>query len=177
MRAVRVMFAMAAICVAAPASAQQCEQEKQQEIARLGAKFLLRQEIQSFGFKYMDSLEKQDAAAVAGLYTKDGILVSSTAVALGPQAIEQFYQNEFKMGPLRRQSTLDEISPLGSDAVIARGEFHVTGQGRNSGTNADGHWAAVYVREGGTWKIRLLTMVRNAPPPASSAVAPSGMNR
>ena len=85
-------------------------------------------------------------------------------VALGPEAIEQFYQNEFKMGPLRRQSTLDEVSPLGNDAVIGRGEFHVTGQSRNSGTNADGHWAAVYVREGGTWKIRLLTQVRNAPP-------------
>jgi uncharacterized protein (TIGR02246 family) len=163
MRVIRVMFAIAVICVAAPASAQESDQEKQQEIARLGAKFLLRQEIQSFGFKYMDNLEKQDAAGVAGLYTKDGILMSSTAVALGPQAIEQFYQNEFKMGPLRRQSTLDEVSPLGSDAVIGRGEFHVTGQGRNSGTNADGHWAAVYVREGGTWKIRLLTQVRNAP--------------
>ena len=99
MRAIRVMFAMAAICVAAPASAQQSDQEKQQEIARLGAKFLLRQEIQSFGLKYMDNLEKQDAAGVAGLYTKDGILVSPTAVALGPQAIEQFYQNEFKMAP------------------------------------------------------------------------------
>jgi uncharacterized protein (TIGR02246 family) len=155
MRSVRVVVVIAAICVAAPAPAQQDEKSKQEEIARLGAKYLLRQEIQSFGAKYVDYVDKQDAAGVAGLYTKDGILVSATGVAAGTQAIEQHYQNLFKMGTEHRQLTLDEVSPLGSEAVIGRGEYHVTRQYQKG--KVDGHWAAVYVREGGTWKIRLLT--------------------
>jgi hypothetical protein len=55
---------MAAIYVAVPASAQQSHQQKQQEIEkrqeieRLGAKFLLRQEIQSLDVKYGDYFDK-----------------------------------------------------------------------------------------------------------------------
>jgi hypothetical protein len=45
------------------------------------------------------------------------------------------------------------------------GEFHVSGQGQNGPLKVDGHYSAVYVREGGVWKIRLIAGVRDAPPP------------
>jgi hypothetical protein len=48
------------------------------------------------------------------------------------------------------------------------GEFHLSGQGDNGPTKLDGRYTAVDVREGGTWKIRLLTAVP-IPPPAQAA--------
>jgi hypothetical protein len=44
------------------------------------------------------------------------------------------------------------------------GEYHLSGQGLNGPIKADGHYTTVDVREGGAWKIRLLTAVPNPPP-------------
>jgi len=44
------------------------------------------------------------------------------------------------------------------------GEYHLIDQSKSSPTKIDGHWTAVYVRDEGTWKIRLLTAVPDLPP-------------
>src|SRR5580704_18475057 len=87
-----------------------------------------------------------------------------SAVRSGPQEIEQAYQNAIKTFPQHNGQTIEQISPLGSDADIRIGEFHLSGQGPNGPTKLDGRYTAVDVREAGTWKIRLLTAVPIAPP-------------
>jgi hypothetical protein len=59
------------------------------------------------------------------------------------------------------------IRPSGrsDDPAISIGEYHFAGQGQNGPIKADGHWAALYVREGGQWKIRLLTPLNDPPRP------------
>jgi hypothetical protein len=69
-----------------------------------------------------------------------------------------------KTFPQHNGETIEQISPLGNDAEIRIGEFHLSGQGQNGPSKLDGRYTAVDVREGGTWKIRLFTAVPIAPP-------------
>ena len=61
------------------------------------------------------------------------------------------------------EGTIDQVTPLGNDEAISVGEYHFTGQGQNGPIKSDGHWTALYVREGGQWKIRLLTALNDPP--------------
>jgi uncharacterized protein (TIGR02246 family) len=167
MRSRWIISAIAAICLAVSASAQQADQSTRLQIARLVA-------------TYAENFNKQDAAGIAGLYTKDGVLVSSAAKAVktGPQEIEQSYQGGFKSGLNHIELTVDQVLPFGTDAAISMGEFHLAGQGQSGPMKVDGHWTGVDVREGSTWKIRLATSVPNPPPVASvGAVTSSGPTR
>jgi uncharacterized protein (TIGR02246 family) len=160
MRSSWIISTIAAMCVAASASAQPVDQGTPQKIKELVA-------------TYVEKFNKQDFAGIAGLYTTDGVLVSSApkVVKTGPQEIEQNYQNAYKSGLNHLELTVDQVSPLGTDAAISMGEYHLTGQGQNGPMKVDGHWTGVDVREGGVWKIRLATAFPNPPPTASSAAA------
>ena len=117
----------------------------------------------------MENWNKHDVAGIAALYSKDGVLVTATgAVRSGPQEIEQAYQSAMKTFPQHNGQTVEQISPLGNDADIRIGKFHLSGQGENGPTKLDGRYTAVDVREGGTWKIRLLTAVPIPPPPQAA---------
>jgi len=151
-----IILGFAAIGLITSASAQEIDQNHRQQIERIAA-------------AYVENWNKHDAAGIASLYTKDGVLVTATgAVRSGSQDIEQAYQSAMKTLPQHNGQTIEQISPLGNDADIRIGQFHLSGQGENGLTKLDGRYTAVDVREGGTWKIRLLTAVP-IPPPAQAA--------
>lgn len=154
MRTAWIISAIVAIGFTASAFAQQVDQNTRQQIEKIVAAF-------------EEAYSKQDAAEIAGLFAKDGVLIVSVGkhVYTGPQEIEQFYQGGFKMGFNREEAKIDDLTPLGTDMLISIGEYHVSGQGQNGPLKADGHTSTVYVNNGGAWKIRLLTAVRDAPPP------------
>ena len=81
----------------------------------------------------------------------------------GTQEIEQNYQKLFAVVPHHDSATADQIIPLGTNAVMSVGQYHLTSQGQSGPTKIDGHWSAVYVPEGGKLKIRLLTAVDDLP--------------
>jgi uncharacterized protein (TIGR02246 family) len=142
-----VIVAFTALGLITSASAQQIDQNTQKQIERIAA-------------AYVENWNKHDAAAIAALYTKDGVLVTPTgAVRSGSQEIEQATQAVMKIFPQHNGETIEQISPLGNDADIRIGEFHLSGQGQNGSTKLDGGYTAVDVREGDTWKIRLFTAV------------------
>src|SRR5690348_6952855 len=124
-----IVSAIAATCFAVSASAQQSNQGTRHDIEQLVA-------------TYAEKFNKQDFPGIAGLYTTDGVLVSpgAKAVKAGPQEIEQHYQNVSKSGINHLELTVDQVSPFGTDAAIAMGEYHYTGQGQNGSLKADGHW-------------------------------------
>jgi len=148
-----IIATFAALGLITSASAQQIDQNHRQQIERIAA-------------AYVENWNKHDAAGIAALYTKDGVLVTPTgAVRSGSQEIEQASQGVMmKTFPQHNGETIEQISPLGNDADIRIGEFHLSGQGQNGPTKLDGRYTAVDVREGGTWKIRLFTAVPIAPP-------------
>ena len=157
MRPILIIGVFAALSLTTPVSAQGVDQNTRQQIEKLVA-------------AYHDDWNNHDAAGIAGLYTKDAVLVTQApkVVKTGQQEIEQNYKNAFNAIPHHDPATVDQLSPLGTDTLMSVGEYHLTGQGQSGPTKMDGHWSAVYVREGGTWKIRLLTAVPN-PPPAPAA--------
>ena len=146
-----VIVAFATFGLITSASAQEIDQNTRQQIERIAA-------------AYVENWNKHDAAGVAALYAKDGVHVSATGVRSGPQEIEQAYQGALKTLPQHNGQTIEQISPLGNDADIRVGEFHLAGQGPNGPTKLDGRYNGVDVREGGTWNIRISTAVPITPP-------------
>jgi uncharacterized protein (TIGR02246 family) len=152
MRSSWFIVAVAAICVIARASAQDANQD-------------MRHEAEKLMFAYADTFNKQDAAGLAAFYTKDGVIINQRGVLSGPSAIEEYLQTLFKAGFSHEEVTVDEVSSLGADAVLVRGEYHVTGQGQNGALKIDGNWGGVTVRDGGALKIRLIMALPKPPPP------------
>jgi ketosteroid isomerase-like protein len=159
--------AVIAIGLAPPAFAQGVDQNTKQQIDKIIA-------------AYHEAWNSHNAAGIAALYTKDGIAVTGVAtpqggtyypkvVKNGTQEIEQNYEGLFKTGTVHDSATADQILPLGNGEVMTVGQYHLTGQGQSGPTKLDGYWTAVYVNDGGTLKIRLLTAVPNPPPPTSAA--------
>ena len=119
-----------------------------------------RSQIEQVTEMFADHYNKQDAAALAGMFTKNALRVSSdeTAVSAGTQAIEESFNTQFKTGFTHIELMLDQVSPLGVDAAVTIGKYHLTGQGLAGPLKVDGNWSEVEVREGDVWKIRLLTV-------------------
>ena len=159
MRARWIISAILVILPAGSPSAQQSHLDTRYQIEQMAATFA-------------EHYNKQDAAALASMFTKDALRVSSdgTAVSAGPQAIEESFNTQFKAGLAHIELVVDQVSPLGADAAVTIGKYQLTGQGRSGPLKMDGHWSEVEVREGGVWKIRLLTVT---PKTAPNAVTPS----
>ena len=112
-----IIVAFVALGLITSASAQQIDQNTRQQIERIAA-------------AYVENWNKHDAAGIAALYSKDGVLVTAIgAVRSGPQEIEQAYQSAMKtfrqhMG--RRSSKFHRsettpISELANFTSAARG--------------------------------------------------------
>ena len=104
-----------------------------------------------------------DAAAVATLFTRDAVLVTTddSGPITGRQAIQKYYTDLYQWWhPKNCITKLDEnaahlIGTAGNE-LWATGEFRETGQGKNSEPlPIKGYWACIYVREGNDWKIRV----------------------
>ena len=132
-----------------------------------------RYQIEQMTATFAEHYNEQDVAALASMFTKDAARVASaaTAISTGPQGIEEAFKTQFEFGFNHiKELTVDQVSPFGTDAAITIGKYRLTGQGRSSPLKIDGHWTEVEVREGGVWKIRLLTAT---PKTAPNAVTPS----
>ena len=123
----------------------------------------LKQEVQKIGVAFAENFNKQNAAGIAALFATGGVHVNPT----GPTTdVAKRQEDGFKAGFNHLDVTVDQVSPLGADAALGLGEYSITGK-KQSGEPLDvtGRWTAVYVREGGTMKIRMLTALPKAPPP------------
>jgi uncharacterized protein (TIGR02246 family) len=126
----------------------------------------VRQAIERVSAMYKECSNKGDAAGVAGVFTKDGVLISQSpesAVKSCTQAIVQRYEGLFKSGFTKMDTRVGQVAQLGDDVAIAWGEYQFTGRGQKIG----GTWSATYVRETGTWKCRLLNAIPKPPAPAT----------
>jgi len=123
----------------------------------------LKQDFDKMVAAYAEGYKKQDPAAIAKLYANGGMLVLPTGAQTD---IAKAYEGAFKAGFNETQIKTDQVLQVGADTGIAVGEYRITGKDP-SGKPLDvpGRWTAVYVVEGGSWKIRMLTAFPKAPPP------------
>jgi len=122
----------------------------------------------ALGMKYDEAYNKNDAAALAALFTEDAVLVTPEGMFNGRQDIEKRYADEFQQWPVTTFSgQRSQLNAIGNEAW-AVGEWWSTLQSQNGPVFVRGYWSAIYVGEGDAWKIRMLT-VSEHPPPAAAA--------
>jgi uncharacterized protein (TIGR02246 family) len=108
----------------------------------------VRQQIEAVVKKHEQAYNEYDAAAFADGFTQYAVEVSAGGTAWGRKEIEERYVAELASHPGKQSFKLMQVCPVG-DALCAVSEFF------HYNTQTKGHYAAIYVREGGTWKIRM----------------------
>ena len=115
----------------------------------------LKQELDQVSAAYADCVNRQDAAGIAALFVNGGMHVNEA----GPRKdIEQFYVAMFMVGSPRMKSNVDDAWSLSPDIATSLGEVRVTGKDASGAAfERVRRFAATYVRDGGRWKIQMLT--------------------
>jgi uncharacterized protein (TIGR02246 family) len=121
-------------------------------------------EFGALGTKEEEAFNKNDASAVAALFTEDAVLVAPDGIFFGRQAIEKRYADMFQQSPITtfcgQHSQLNAID----NAVWSVGKFWSTHQTHTGPVFVHGYSSAIYVREGDSWKIRMLTLSQHPEP-------------
>ena len=123
--------------------------------------------IDDFGavsLKLEEAFKKNDASAIAALFTEDGILVAPDGTFGGRQAIEKRYAVIFQRWPITTFS--DQRYQLNAidNGVWSVGEWWSTIHTEAGPKFEGGYWSAIYIHEGEDWKIRLLTLAGRPQP-------------
>jgi ketosteroid isomerase-like protein len=123
-----------------------------------------KKQLEQMNSAYMESFNKQDVAGVAALYATGGIFVNPAGAQTD---IAKLYEGTFKAGLNHAETTVDQIWTLGSDTALGMGRYRLTGKNQ-SGAPIEfaGLWTATFVREGGKWKVRMVSDIPQSPPPA-----------
>ncbi len=121
--------------------------------------------------KLDEAYNKNDAAAVAALFTEDAILVAPDGMFSGRQVIEKRYEDTFQRWPITDFNGRRERRHLNAidNAVWSAGQWASTFQSQTGPVFAWGYWSAIYVREGDAWKIRMLILGEQPRPASVSA--------
>jgi len=136
----------------------------------------LREQLLSLAKKFDDAYNNGDVAAMVALQTEDGVEVADTGPSYGREALQKHYVDLFqKVHFSNHLNTVDQYSPrvigTAGNEIWATGAWSATVKGQNFGpAEQKGYWSIISVREGDTWKARLLTWnVTPAPaPPAET---------
>src|SRR6476469_6935025 len=105
----------------------------------------VRKAVEGISAAYAAHFNKQDAVALAGVFTKDGVLIAQSPeglVSSGTQAIVQRYKSLFKSGFTKAATKVDQVAQLGDDVAIAWGQYEFIGTTKIAGT-----CSATYVRD------------------------------
>ena len=91
-----------------------------------------------------------DAAAVAGLYAKDAMIMApGTEPASGTSAIQAFFAEDMRQGAKNTLTTADVVGS--GDYAVSTGKWVATSA---EGKHLDhGSYMTLYKKEGGGWKI------------------------
>jgi ketosteroid isomerase-like protein len=119
------------------------------------------EQLKVFSKKVDEAWNNNDAAALAALFTEDGVLLEDTGPIYGREAIEKHYLDVFqKLHFSNHLDKADQNSPhiigTAGNEAWSNGVWTVTLKGENFGpVEAKGNWSEIYRCEGGTWKKRL----------------------
>ena len=108
----------------------------------------VRQQIEAVLGKHEEAYNKYDAAAFAAGFTQYAVELSQGGMARGREEIEERYAADLASHPTKQSFKLLQVCAVG-EAICAISEFF------HYNTQTKGHYAAIYVREGDTWKIRM----------------------
>jgi ketosteroid isomerase-like protein len=129
------------------------------------------EQLQTESKKYDEAINNNDAAAVAALFTEDAVFVTDTGPVYGRKAIEKSHADFFQQWHCSNHTVVvDQYSPhaigTAGNEIWWNGEWSQTLQGKSGDPiQVKGYWSAIKVREGDSWKDRMMTWnVTPAPP-------------
>jgi len=113
------------------------------------------QQIRVLASNFDAACNRNDAAAVAALYTQDGFVVLPWGGGFhGRQAIEKGFAGVFQSWhPSSQISKLDRLKAAGNEVRSSGRWSHTTYETGGAPSNREGSFAWIMVREGDTWKI------------------------
>jgi uncharacterized protein (TIGR02246 family) len=118
----------------------------------------LAREIREGGAGYGEAVNKNDAEAVAALFTEDAVQITPDGIFSGRQAIEQRYADAFRQRhPTNHVLKVDQVYVTENNEVFDYGEWSGTFETEGSSYEVKGYWTAIVVREGNVWKTRMST--------------------
>jgi uncharacterized protein (TIGR02246 family) len=115
------------------------------------------------GNKWAAAYDAGDAAALAAMFTQDGVFNPPPGTTLkGREAIEKAFAGRMKAGWTKETVNTTQAGGSGN-MVWATGEYMLHGSGESAGKQTGGRFGWVFVREGDAWRIVMLTATA-APP-------------
>ena len=125
----------------------------------------LRDELIALNKKFDEGFVNSDAAALAALYTEDGVHVTFNEPPIfGREAIQKHFEDDFKkIQFIKYLSNLEEYSPhvigTAGNVLWSTGEFDQTFRVEHGNPlRIKGHLLTVLVREGDALKIKVDTL-------------------
>jgi ketosteroid isomerase-like protein len=139
-----VLLALAALVIGFPAPAlAQGQNTVDPEV---------RQQIEAVLMKFDEAYNKNDAAAIAALYTQDAVRVmsweSEGGLASGQQAIEKWFAVQFASSPGNASHKLLQVYPVGNEICAITEWSFPPFSNKKLGVR-------IYARDADTWKIRM----------------------
>ena len=129
----------------------------------------LKEELGKVASAYEQHFNKQDAAGITSLFTKNYLRVTQNGIE--PDNTK-YYEGAFKNGMNHLEIKTSDVQQLSDNMVMQTGEARVTGKSeKGDPLEANVIWSSVNVRENGQWKIRMLTSVPKPPPPPQAQQA------
>ena len=123
----------------------------------------VRKDILALSKKFDEMWNKNDAVALAALYTEDAVIVRNTGPLYGREAIEKYFKRLFQAWHISDHlGTVDQYSPhiigTADNEVWSNGEWSETTQGQDGfPMQYTGYWSMISVREDDAWKCRFET--------------------
>jgi uncharacterized protein (TIGR02246 family) len=115
------------------------------------------QQIRALAMKYDEAFNRNDAAAVAALYTEDGVHAFKQ-ISHGRPAIEKSYGIDFQAWhPSNRVITVDRLKVVGNEVRSIGRWTDTANPAGGAPSNHGGIFTWIIVREGNTWQIRRST--------------------
>ena len=129
------------------------------------------QAIQEVNRRFIDAVERGDAAGLAALYTSDSVLLPAGApMVRGPGEIEQAFRGMMGMGVERIELRTEELSVQG-DTAYEVGTATVTVRPPGQEPIQDpGKYVVIWKRQGGNWRLHVDIFNSDTPPPQQGRV-------
>jgi uncharacterized protein (TIGR02246 family) len=168
----RLLFALAALAIGLAVRAfAQVETLMPGFSGNLAGDVKALDEFNALRMKEDEAFNKNDAAAVAALFTEDAISATPEGMFYGRQAIEKAFVDVFqRWHPTNFMSEGNKLNGIGNDAW-AVGQWWWTFESQNGPVPVRGYWSEIYAREGDAWQIRMSIFFNKTPLPTPPAEA------
>ncbi len=115
-------------------------------------------ELEAVMERWAEAVEADDAAAVAGLFTEDGVLLSSDApTARGREAIETVVRGWIEAGE-ENDRTATEAAFVGDDRAVLARTYEVDFVADDGTTSERGRYLVTFRRVNGVWQVEAMAI-------------------